>query len=506
MTAAAGALLVASGITKRFGSVVANDSVDFAAFAGEIHALLGENGAGKTTLCEVLAGTYQPERGWVSVAGRRISLGSPAEALTAGIGMVHQHFRLVPTLTVAENIALGAERLPLRLRRRQLAQATAVAAAHLGWGIEPQALVGELSISEQQRVEIVRLLARDVQVLILDEPTAVLAPPEVDTLFDALRHLAERGRAVVIVTHKLREVTALADRVTVMRGGRVVDTVSERVDSRRLAELMVGYVPVPPARTRRATDEADVVLRLRGVTVDSAGRRSRLKDVSLDVRTGEIVGVLGVGGSGQRELAEVIGGLRKPDEGRTELAGRVIDGTGPRERVVLGISFVPEDRRSTGLAGMMTVAENLVLRNVGGPFARGPVLNRSAIARNARGAVERFEIRGCDVTSLVSSLSGGNQQKVVLARELAGEPGLIVAASPTRGLDIAASRFVEQHLLAERDRGAAIILVTEDIEQALRLCDRVAVLHAGRIAETMAVEDADTARIGQLMAGFDVAS
>jgi ABC-type uncharacterized transport system ATPase subunit len=504
MPAAGGALLEAFGITKRFGPVVANDDVDFVAFGGEIHALLGENGAGKTTLCEVLAGSYRPERGTIGIEGRRLTLQSPADALAAGIGIVHQHFRLVPTLTVAENVALGADRLPLALRGRQLAAAVERAAARLGWTIDPSLPVGELSISEQQRVEIVRLLARDVRILILDEPTAALAPPDVDALFAALRQLADSGSAVVIVTHRLREVMALADRVTVMRAGQVVGTATlGEMDAHRLAELMVGHVPVPPSRHPGAAPGSQPMLRLHRVTVRSPHGPPRLADVSLQVHAGEIVGVLGVGGSGQRELAELIAGLRRADAGATELASQRIDGTGARERVVLGIAFIPEDRRTTALAGRMTVAENLVLRTARSAFARGLVLDRRAVAAHAGRRVHEFGIRTSGLSAPVSALSGGNQQKVVLARELHGKPRLIVAASPTRGLDIDASRFVEERLLEERARGAAILLVTEDIEQALRLSDRVTVMHGGRMAAPIPVEEADAARIGRLMAGLE---
>jgi simple sugar transport system ATP-binding protein len=313
----------------------------------------------------------------------------------------------------------------------------------------------------------------------------------------------------VIVTHKLREVMALARRVTVMRAGRIVGSATmEGVDPRRLAEMMVGHVPVPPRRGAPAGrhDSTVPLLRLRGITIRAGHERARLADVSLDVHRGEILGVLGVGGNGQRELAEVIGGIRVPDEGTTELAGKSIDGAGPAERVALGIAFVPEDRRGTGLAGAMTVAENLVLRTVHRDFARGPMVDRPAVTRNAQHEIERFGIRGGGASAPVSSLSGGNQQKVVLARELGGEPHVIVAASPTRGLDIDASQFVEERLLAERERGAAIVLVTEDIEQALRLCDRVAVMHGGRVVGSVAVDEADAARIGGLMAGFEAAT
>jgi simple sugar transport system ATP-binding protein len=477
-------VLSARGIVKRFPGVVANDGVDLDVRRGEVHTVLGENGAGKSTLAAVLSGHYRPDEGELRVDGERVTLHSPRDGLARGIGMVHQHFRLVDRFTVAENIALGDGSQAVVLDTSRLERDVTALGERFGLPIDPRARVGDLSVGERQRVEIVNTLYRGADVLLLDEPTAVLTPREVDVLFATVRALRAAGRAVVFISHKLGEVMEISDRITVMRNGRVTgDVRAADTDARELARMMVGRdVDLSPRRAPRAP--AAPVLRV------------RLDGIELDVRAGELVGVAGVAGNGQLELAETIAGLRTPPAGRVEIGGVDVTGRGARAARRAGLAYVPEDRLGTGLAPSLTIAENLLLTR-----RRGFFVNRRRAAAQARDAIERFDIKASGPDAVTRVLSGGNAQRVLLARELAGEPRVLVAAAPTRGLDVGATEAVRELLDAFRARGGAVLLLSEDLDEVLALSDRIVVLYRGRIAHETPGDGADVEQIGYAMAG-----
>jgi simple sugar transport system ATP-binding protein len=477
-------VLSARGIVKRFPGVVANDGVDLDVRRGEVHTVLGENGAGKSTLAAVLSGYYRPDEGELRVDGERVTLHSPRDGLARGIGMVHQHFRLVDRFTVAENIALGDGSQAVVLDTSRLERDVTALGERFGVSIDPRARVGDLSVGERQRVEIVNTLYRGADVLLLDEPTAVLTPREVDVLFATVRALRAAGRAVVFISHKLGEVMEISDRITVMRNGRVTgDVRAADTDARELARMMVGRdVDLSPRRAPRAP--AAPVLRV------------RLDGIELDVRAGELVGVAGVAGNGQLELAETIAGLRTPPAGRVEIGGVDVTGRGARAARRAGLAYVPEDRLGTGLAPSLTIAENLLLTR-----RRGFFVNRRRAAAQARDAIERFDIKASGPDAVTRVLSGGNAQRVLLARELAGEPRVLVAAAPTRGLDVGATEAVRELLDAFRARGGAVLLLSEDLDEVLALSDRIVVLYRGRIAHETPGDGAEVEQIGYAMAG-----
>jgi general nucleoside transport system ATP-binding protein len=489
-------LVQARGIVKAFPGVVANAGVDLDVRQGEVHALLGENGAGKSTLASVLAGLYQPDAGEIRVGGEPVALRSPREALARGIGMVHQHFRLVRRFTVAENVALGDRSQPIVMSTPHVHRSVLELGERYGLPVRPDAVVGDLTVGEQQRVEIVKTLYRGVDVLLLDEPTSVLTPQETEALFRTVRTMAEDGKAVVFISHKLGEVLAIADVVTVMRDGRVVGSVATaETDVRQLAQMMVGRdVDMDVRRGGGAGDGA--VLELAGVAVSGEARRGRLDDVSLAVAAGEIVGIAGVSGNGQRPLAEVAAGVLVPDAGRVRVGGRDVTGRGARATRAAGLGYVPEDRIGTGLAPTLTIAENLQLTR-----PHGPVLDRKRWTAEARRLMAEFDIRAPGPHTPTSSLSGGNIQKVLLARELAAEPVAIVAASPTRGLDVGAIAFVRGLLTERRAQGCGILLISEDLDEVRALSDRILVLYEGRIVYECAGEGADVTELGLAMAG-----
>ncbi|MEX2323571.1 MAG: ABC transporter ATP-binding protein [Acidimicrobiia bacterium] len=496
------AALALRSIDKAFFGVSANSSVDFEVEWGEVHALLGENGAGKSTLCAVAAGLYRPDGGEVRVDGRLVELRSPSDALAAGIGMVYQHFKLVANLTVAENIVLGHPDTPARLSRRSIERLTADLAARYGLGVDPSARVWQLSVGEQQRVEILKLLHREVRILILDEPTAVLTPQEALTLFDTMRVMTDEGRAVVFVSHKLDEVLSVARRITVLRdGGRVGTVDAAETTPLDLARMMVGREFSLPER-RGPASPGLVVLSVRGLEVMGDRGIPAVRSVDLDLRAGEIVGVAGVAGNGQRELAEAVAGVRDADAGTITLCNRDVSRRTARGRADAGLGFIPEDRLGTGLAPGLSIADNLALRRYRSPEMSGLfAIRRPAMERYAADLVDRFDVRGSRRGLPVRLLSGGNLQKAVLAREIDHGPNVLLACAPTRGLDVGATSAVRARLLDERDRGVGILLVSEDLDELLALSDRVVVMRDGELVGEVSGEGATIDEIGLLMAG-----
>jgi simple sugar transport system ATP-binding protein len=494
------------GITKRFPGVVANDGVDFEAAVGEVHALLGENGAGKSTLSNILTGLYRPDEGEIRLYGEPVVFESPRDALDAGIGMVHQHFRLVQPFTVAENIALGEHRAghrgSFRIDPRRIESGVVELGERYGMAVNPRARIFQLSVGEQQRVEILKALYRDARILILDEPTAVLTPQEARNLFLTLRQMVDDGRTVIFISHKLNEVTAVSDNVTVLRGGKSIATVATAAaTARSLAALMVGRElsdavrePRPPA--------GDKVLEVDDLWVPGLGSLPAVRGVSLAVCAGEIVGVAGVSGNGQRELAETIAGLREPARGTVRVGGTPVRLGDPRAATGAGIAFIPEDRLATGSAPGLSIASNLILRGYRSKnLSRGPLLLFDRIRERALHLIERYRIAAPGPSTQARVLSGGNLQKVVLARELSGEPRVIVAASPTQGLDVGATESVRAYLREAAASGAAVLVFSEDLDELLEIADRIAVIYEGFLIGETPVESADIDEIGLMMAG-----
>jgi simple sugar transport system ATP-binding protein len=496
------------GITKRFPGVLANDRVDFEVAQGEVHALLGENGAGKSTLSNILIGLYRPDEGEILLHGRPVHFHSPRDALDAGIGMVHQHFRLVPTFTVAENIVLGDHRDVGRsfvLRPREIDRRVAELGEQYHLAVHPRARIWQLSVGEQQRVEILKALYRDARVLILDEPTSVLTPQEAEALFRTLRAMAADGRAVIFISHKLHEVKAVADRVTVLRGGRSVATVpAAEATLRSLAALMVGReVDVTRRRERRGSIEPTPALAVEGLCAEGDQRTAALRDVTLTVRTGEIVGVAGVAGNGQRELAETITGLRRATSGTVRIGDRVLRPGDPRDAIEAGVAHVPEDRLGTGVAPSLSIAANVVLKSYRSSAASwGPLMLARRMLQRANELIERYGIKTPSAATPARQLSGGNLQKVVLGREFSGRPRVLVAASPTRGLDVGAIEAVHDYLLdAAGVNELGVLLISEDLDEILALADRILVMYEGAIVGEATPERTSVEEIGLLMAG-----
>lgn len=504
-----------AGISKRFGSVQANDNITLEVAAGEIHCLLGENGAGKSTLMNILYGLVRPDAGEIFLDSRPVAIHSPHQAIESGIGMVHQHFMLVPTLTVAENVILGTR--PLfslrRLRetvirdRRAIERQVGEVAQRYGLKINPAARVSTLSVGEQQRVEIVKALYRGVNLLILDEPTAVLTPQETADLFKTLRSFAASGLSIILITHKLYEVMAISDRVTVLRDGKVVGRRATReTDMHELAGLMVGRDVRLTVDKQPAHPGAPALMIDRLTVVDDAGRRL-LDNLSLQVAAGEILGVAGVDGNGQRELALAITGVLQPTSGDIVVNGQSLIGRTPRQIAEAGVRHIPEDRQQMGLILEFPVADNFVLKAFNrSPYTVRGLLQPSAIAAYAQTLIERFDVRTPSPTLPVANLSGGNQQKVVLGRELDSQPRVLVAAQPTRGLDVGATEYVHKALLAQRDVGCAILLISTELEEVLALSDRIIVLYEGRIVGEVAGDRANIPQIGLMMAGMQIAA
>jgi general nucleoside transport system ATP-binding protein len=479
--------------------------VDFEAAAGEVHALLGENGAGKTTLSNILTGLYRPDEGSISLSGEAVEFSSPRDALDAGIAMVHQHFRLVSPFTVAENVVLGDHRSIGRgflLRSRAIERAVAELSLRYGLAVDPRARIWQLSLGEQQRVEILKALYQEARILILDEPTAVLTPQESESLFETIRAMALDGRTIIFISHKLHEVKAVADRVTILRRGRTIATVpAADATPRSLAALMVGR-EIELGRRNGARAVGAPRLQLAGVSANGDRGRSAVRDISLTVRRGEIFAVAGVAGNGQRELAETIAGMRPLAHGSIAVDGHTIRGGDPREAIAAGIAYVPEDRLGTGVAPGLSVASNVVLKSYRRPPAsRGPLLLVGKVRELARNAMERYDVRASSPDVPARQLSGGNLQKVVLAREFSGEPAVLVAASPTRGLDVAGIETVHSYLRSAAERGVALLLISEDLDEIRALADRVAVMYEGAIVGEREAGSATVEELGLLMAG-----
>lgn len=491
-------------ITKRFGDLVAVDDVDLTVEPGQIHALLGENGAGKTTLMNVLYGLYRADQGQVLIDGQPVLLRSPKDALGAHIGMVHQHFVLVPVFSVAENVFLGDEpvhRLAGFLDRRRAASEVRRLSEAYGLAVNPEALVEDLPVGVQQRVEIIKALVRQAHLLILDEPTAVLTPQETRELFQVMRSLRQAGQSVLFITHKLGEVMEVADQITVMRRGRVVGrTTPQATSEAELAALMVGRA-VEFKVQKGLARPGPVVLDVAGLAVADERGALAVSDLSLEVRAGEILAVAGVQGNGQTELARALFGLLRPLAGRVTVAGRDLTGASPRRMARAGVGYIPEDRQREGLVMTFSVSENLVLDLYDrAPFGRGLVYHPDQVRENASRRVTEFDIRTASVEAAASTLSGGNQQKVVLAREFSRPLKLLIASQPTRGLDVGSTETVHRRLVEERDRGAAVLLVSTELDEVLALGDRIAVIYRGAISG-YAAPDTPREQIGLLMAG-----
>lgn len=497
------ASLEVRGIVKKFPGVLANDHIDFDVHAGEIHALLGENGAGKSTLMRILYGMYKPDEGEIKINGESLQLRSPVDAIHRGIGMVHQHFMLVPSFTVAENVTLG-----LPSSRRFLldldivSQRIETLARTYGLRVNPQAKVSQLSVGEQQQVEILKALYRGASLLIMDEPTAVLTPQEVDDLFRTLRRMAEEGHSLIFISHKLHEILSLSDRVTVLRDGKVMKTLpTNEATEAELARLMVGRTVLlrierPPAQC------GGVRLALEGVCAQKDDGTPALKQVNLNVHAGEILGVAGVSGNGQRELAEVVAGLRLSTKGKVYLDDVDVTGWSPGELLKHGLSYIPEDRMHEATVRDFTVEENLILKDhAHSPYANGIFMNFREIARNADQLIHEYNIRTTSRTTPLRALSGGNIQKLVIARELSRNPSVLIAAQPTRGVDISTTAYIRRRLIEQRERGIATLLFSEDLDEILLLSDRIAVIYGGQIMGVLKPDDVSVEKLGLMMTG-----
>ena len=490
-----------SSVTKGFLDVTANKDVSFSLYPGEICALLGENGAGKTTLMNILFGYYTCDEGEIFIKGKRADLSSPKDAISRGVGMIHQHFALVPSQTVLENIVVGADSgifLNLKSARRRLLGLQ----ERFGLKIDPEARVWTLSVGEQQKVEILKALYRDVDILIMDEPTAVLAPAEISELFNTLRSLVQEGRSVVFISHKLNEVMDISDRIVVLRNGRVVaERRTAETSARELANLMVGRELLEIIEKKELA-AAEAVLRIKSLSALNDKNLAALKSVDLTVRRNEILGMAGISGNGQKELSEVLFGVRAPTDGSIQISDRPLKFGSPAASIKSNMGRIPEDRIDTGLLMDLSVEENLILENhSSGDLQRYGLMRSKEIQQFSDDLIDRYNIKTAGRDAVTKSLSGGNLQKVMLARELAGEPSLIIASQPTRGLDVGAMEYIHQRLLQERERGAGILLISEDLDEILALSDRIVVLFEGEIMGESPGATASREQIGLWMSG-----
>ena len=495
-------------ITKTFGSVTANRDVDLSVYPGEIHALLGENGAGKSTLMNILTGIYRPDGGEIWYKGERRDIHSPKDAVALGIGMVHQHFRLIPTLTVAENVYLYSGRKSFFLHRDEMEKEIGECSAQYNLQVPPEAYVWQLSVGEQQRVEIIKLLHQGAEVLILDEPSAVLTPQESQSMFDTLRKMADSGKSVIVISHKMNEVMKNADRITVLKNGRVEDTLpAAEATVERLTRAIVGERTLPQQDASHKDDDQDRISKepvfiMEGVSAKNDRGLPALKKISLSIRAGEIFGIAGVAGNGQRELSEVIAGLRPVTEGSILLAGTELSGASMKKHIQEGIAFIPEDRLQTGLVPGLSFTENVILKDYQSDrYSRHGILQKQKMREEAGTYADKFGIRHGGLDLAVGLMSGGNQQKLLFAREVSGSPRLIVAAYPVRGLDIGAAESIRQILREQSRKGVAVVFISEELEEIFAMCDRVGVLCDGELMGIRSIGQTDFQEIGRMMSG-----
>ncbi|NCZ72657.1 MAG: ABC transporter ATP-binding protein, partial [Actinobacteria bacterium] len=491
-------LLEIEGVSKSFGSVVANENISLTVKEGEILALLGENGAGKSTLVKAVFGLVKPDSGIIKINGTVMESGDTAAAIASGVGMVHQHFQLVPVMSVTENLILGDEPKRFGVVNIKRARKEALALSEkYGLEVDPDAIIEDLPVGMAQRVEILKALRRDVKLLILDEPTAVLTPQETDELLEVLRNLAKRGVGILFITHKLREVMAVADRIAVLRGGKLMGTTTPKESSEaKLAQMMVGREVVLRVEKSQAKPK-QVLLSIKNLRVSDDRKLESVKDLSLEVHAGEILGIAGVEGNGQRELVEAICSMRSRLSGEVIVKGQEIPNLNPRAAHLAGVSHIPEDREKHGLVTSYSIADNLVLNRFDqAPFAKGWIRNLEEVADNGEVLVEKFDIRAPNADLSAGSLSGGNKQKVVVARELSQKLDVVVAAQPTRGVDVGSIEFIHNQLIAARDAGAAVLLVSAELDEILSLADRIAVISNGKIVAIFSSKEADRNTIG----------
>ncbi|MBM3137106.1 MAG: ABC transporter ATP-binding protein [Chloroflexi bacterium] len=497
-------VLELSNITKRFPGVLANDHINLRLEKGEILALLGENGAGKTTLMNILYGLYSPDEGKIKVSGNEINISNPRDAIDNGIGMVHQHFMLVPVLTVTENVMLGNEftKSGVFLDKQKAAQKIREISDQFHLNIDPDAIIEDLPVGLQQRVEIIKILFRNAEILIMDEPSAVLTPQEVDELFKIMRNLVDQGKSIIFITHKLKEVMECADRIMVIRAGKVVgEATPVTADTKKLAAMMVGR-PVELKVQKEKSDPGEIILEVKDLTVLDKGKKIVVNNVSFDVRNGEILGIAGVQGNGQTELVCSLTGILKAESGQVSILGKNVTTSNPRQITELGVAHVPEDRQDDGLILPFPVHDNLVLNTYYlPPFSKGALIQPELVKSNARELVKDFDIRTPGITAITGGLSGGNQQKVIVAREFSRPIKLLIASQPTRGLDVGSIEYIHRRMVEKRDEGTAILLVSTELDEIMQLSDRIAVMYRGEI---IAIVDADMVtkeELGLLMAG-----
>jgi ABC-type uncharacterized transport system ATPase subunit len=496
-------ILEMRNITKRFGNVIANQDVNLALYPGEIHALLGENGAGKSTLMNILTGIYKPNSGKIYYKGERVDIKSPRQAVEMGIGMVHQHFRLIPTLTAAENVFLYMPECSTILKKKEMEDAITECSRAFHLDIDPAARIWQLSVGEQQRVEIIKLLYRGADILILDEPSAVLTTQEAEEMFKVLRKMAESGKSVVLISHKMNEVMQFADRVTVLKGGRVEDTMSVKdATVERLTKAVVGERELQQKKNEGDTKTEKVILKVEQLHVKNDRGLPAVRQVSLDIHEGEIFGIAGVAGNGQKELAEAIAGLRPVESGKITVEGEDLTGLGVREYIRKRVAFIPEDRLHMGLVPGMNMEENRILKAYDADaFSKHHLLKWKSIGSTVEEEIKRYAIKTAGADSPVSLMSGGNQQKLLVAREIGGNPALLIAAYPCRGLDIGAAEAIHEILLEQCRKGVAVLLISEELDELFQMADRIGVLCDGEMMAILDRDQADYEKVGVLMSG-----